>query len=115
MDSGCRRTVSGKKCHAEARRRLAELGLRPVEAPCEDRFRFGDGRVIRASRSWRYPLGIYGRNGILNVAEAPQERPPLLSAKCMDELGVVMDFKEKAVTVASDTRPTQMLSSGYPA
>jgi hypothetical protein len=92
---------------------LADLGLRPVEVSCDDRFRFGDGRVIRASRSWKYPFGIYGRNGVLNVAEVPQEEcPPFLSAKCMGELGVVMDFKEKAVTVAGDTRPMQMLSSG---
>ncbi len=71
--------------------------------------------MIRATRSWRYPFGIYGRSGVLNVAEVPQECPPLLSAKCMGELGVVMDVKEKSPTIAGEKRPTQMLSSGHPA
>ncbi len=32
----------------------------------------------------------------------------------MGELGVVMDSKEKSLTVAGEKRPTQMLSPGHP-
>ncbi len=116
LDSGCRGRVAGKQWHDEARRRLADLGLRLVELPCDDRFRFW---------FWRWPCDPClkklevstrrGRNGVLNDAEALQECQPLLSAKCMGELGAVMDSKEKSLTIAGEARPMQMLSSGHPA
>jgi hypothetical protein len=114
-DSGCRRSVAGKRWHDEIQERLAARGLRPVEMPCSDLFRFGDGRVVKATRSWKYPVGIYGRNGVLNMAEVPKDCPPLLSYRCMGELGVVMNFRDQALTVEGETRPMQKLSSGHPA
>ncbi len=115
LDSGCRRSMAGKRWCDEARRRLAGIGLRPVEVPCDDRFRFGDGRVALASSSWKYPFGIYGRDGVLSIAEVPQECPPLLSAKFVGELEVIMDFKDKSLAIDGEKRPMPMLSSGHPA
>ncbi len=38
-----------------------------------------------------------------------------MRAKCIGELGVVMDFREKSLTIAGEKRPTQMLNPGHPA
>jgi hypothetical protein len=68
-DSGCKRSVAGASWHKATQEWLAEQGLKPIEEQCTDTFRFGDGRTVAATRSWRYPCGIRGYNGILSVAE----------------------------------------------
>jgi len=72
-DSGCKRSVAGSQWHQDTKSWLAERGLKPIEEECKDKFRFGDGRVVTAKRSWRYPCGIYGYNGTLSIAEVSRD------------------------------------------
>ena len=98
-DSGCKRSVAGKSWHEETQAWLAEKGLRAVEEACDDKFRFGDGRLVSATRSWKYPCGIHGYSGTLTIAEVPKDCPPLLSVAGMKELGVVLDFQQGEIAV----------------
>ncbi len=114
LDSGCRRTVAGTRWHEETQAWMRERGLQPVRNECRERFRFGDGRVVPAVCSWTYPCGVYGTNGMLNVAEVRTDCPPLLSLQSMKEMGVVLDFANAQVTVQGHTKPMETMPSGRP-
>ena len=113
-DSGCKRSVAGKSWHEDTQAWLAEKGLEAVEEPCEDKFRFGDGRLVSAARSWRYPCGIHGYSGTLSITEVPKDCPPLLSVTGMKELSVVLDFQKGEISVNDRKEPMKSLDSGHP-
>ena len=60
-DSGCKRSVAGKKWHKQMRKTLANLGLKPVMREIKERFRFGDGKVLTARRRGRTLPGCSDR------------------------------------------------------
>lgn len=97
-DSGCKRSVAGRRWHVDLRRVLAEKGLRPIRRRISESFRFGDGNVLPASWSYVHLVGIFGANGCLDVALADR-CPPLMSSKAMHDLGVVLDFALETITV----------------
>ena len=117
-DSGCRRSVAGKEWHSHMRSALAEHGLTPVYRPTNERFKFGDGRVEVARVAWTYPVGLYGAHGTIDIAEVSSACPPLLSVEAMEELGIVLNFLNKTVSIENAKvydQPMERTSSGHPA
>ena len=116
-DSGCKRSVAGKMWHDQLRQKLAAEGLQPVKKAIREKFRFGDGRVVKAHTSWTYPTGLYGRHGQVNVAEVDVECPPLLSVRAMEELGMVLNFWDSTVSILSadaHDKPMIKAKTGHP-
>ena len=60
-DSGCVRGVGGEKEHINWARALKELGLKPLVAPCQEQFQFGDGNVVAAHKKYFYPTFLEGK------------------------------------------------------
>lgn len=114
-DSGCKWNIAGEVWHREAQKWLASQGLCAQEEVCADKFRFGDGRLVKATRSWKFPCGNHGINRILNIAEVPKDCPPLLSVGSMQQMGVILDFRNRSISVGDRTEHmTLLLPSGHP-
>ena len=116
-DSRCKRIVAGSQWHNDMRKELAKVGPKPIKKDIDEKFRFGDGKVVRASKSWIYPTGMYGQHGQINVAEVPRQCPPLLSHKAMEELGMVLDFDNLTTSIRSAgvlDKPMLRADSGHP-
>ena len=115
--SGCRRSVAGKEWHGHMRSALAGHGLTPLCRPTNEHFKFGDGRVEVARVAWTYPVGLYGDHGTIDIAEVSSACPPLLSVEAMEELGIVLNFLNKAVSIENAKvydQPMERTSSGRP-
>lgn len=112
--SGCKRSVAGKSWHEDTHAWLAEKGCKASEEPCDHKFRVGYGRLVSATKSWRYPCGIHGYSRTLSTAEVPKDCPPLLSVTGMKEVGVVLDFQKGEISANDRREPMKMLDSGHP-
>ena len=75
-DSGCKRSVASAKWHRRMRRKLEKHGLQPVRQDTRERFRFGDGRVVKATCKWKYPMGLSGKHGMVTIAEVDEVVEP---------------------------------------
>ena len=116
IDSGCKRSVAGRRWHHRMHVILKAQGLKPRRRDIEETFRFGDGALSRSSCAFVYPIGIYGRHGTIDVAMV-KECPPLLSNSAMKQLGVKIDWAEDTITVRAARaydQPMETLSSGLP-
>ena len=119
LDTCCRRSCAGKKWHRESRKSLATDGLKPVRRPVAAKFNFGEGREAPAKYSWEYPVGYFGNNGVLDIAELEEENcPASMSNQAMKNLKIAMDFETDTMSVkAADVfdQPMHYASSGHPA
>ena len=51
IDSGCRRCVAGRAWHEEFQETIAKMGFKGVAREIKESFRYGDGRVVQATRA----------------------------------------------------------------
>ena len=86
MDSACRRCVAGDRWHKAMRSWLAKRGLCPVKRAIDEDFRFGDDQTCHADVAWVYPAGVFGKHGMIEVAEVNLRTPPLLSRRALSDL-----------------------------
>ena len=116
IDSGCKRSVAGRRWHRRMHALLQAQGLKPLRRKIDEVFRFGDGTLVNSSVAFVYPIGVYGTHGTVDVAMV-RECPPLLSNKALKELGVSMDWAVDTITVRAAhayNRPMETLASGHP-
>ena len=117
VDSGCKRSVAGRRWHRRMHVILYTQGLKPQRRTIKEVFRFGDGLLSHSSSVvYVYPVGIYSTHGTVGAAMV-QQCPPLLSNKAMKELGVAMGWSEDTITVRAAQaydQPMELLPSGHP-
>eukprot|EP00971_Amphidinium_carterae_P133818 2650902-Amphidinium_carterae.1 len=116
-DTGCKKSVAGVKWHREMRKRLRREGLQPLPVTQDTGFRFGDGREVKSSKSWRYPCAIQGKVFCLEVAEINEACPPLLSIDAMRSLGCDLNLSSSTAClnkVGVTGAPLEAADSGHP-
>ena len=116
IDSGCKRSVAGRRWHRRMHALLQAQGLKPQRRNIDEVFRFGDGTLVNLSVAFVYPIGVFGTHGTVDVAMV-RECPPLLSNKALKEPGVSMDWSEETMTVRAARaydRPMERLPSEHP-
>ena len=99
IDSGCRRSVAGRDWHERLQSHLSEIGLHAFKRQSNDKFRYGDGKVVEGTCSWTYPVSIRGHQGQLDIAEVPVETPPRASRQLMKDLGLIVGFAEDRMDI----------------
>ena len=125
LDSGCKFSVAGSSWHRAMETTLKKYGLQPQPSIFIDEegreyredpgsFRFGDGKVIPGVQVLWYPLGVFGRNIHVPIAEVACECPPLMSIKAMRDLGLILNFKADTTTIGEVTRKMTKMASGHP-
>ena len=116
IDSGCKRSVAGRRWHRRMHALLRSQGLKPQKRCIDEVFRFGNGALVNSSVSYVYPIGVYGTHGTVDVAMV-KECPPLLSNRALKELGVSMDWSDGTISVRAAQafdKPMEVLASGHP-
>ena len=114
LDSGCRRSVAGRRWHKAFREHLRrEFGLRPVEGKCKETFRFGNDQTEISHRFWDYPVAFLGREGVLRVSEVASETPPLFSKSAMAANGLAIDFGNDTVSCDGQSHALETVQGGH--
>ena len=116
IDSGCRRCVAGRAWHEKFQETIAKMGFKGVAREIKESFRYGDGRVVQATRAWRYPAGINKKNGSIDIAEVDEDTPPLLSRKALTDMGVILNFADGTMTIKAanlDSAKMDFSNSGH--
>ena len=67
-DSGCKRSVAGRRWHRRMHRLLRSQGLKPQRRVIDEVFRFGNGTLVSSSVAFVYPIGVFGTHGTVDVA-----------------------------------------------
>ena len=101
LDNGCKRNVGGSQWHRQMRERLKSVGLQPQRIDCQEDFLFGSDRVDTSICAWRYPVGIHGHTGIVNVAEIESNCPGLMSADTMARLDISIHTRPQTYDIGS--------------
>ena len=101
LDNGCKRNVGGSQWHRQMRERLKSVGLQPQRTDCQEDFLFGSDRVDTSVCAWRYPVGIHGHTGIVNVAEIESNCPGLMSADTMARLDISIHARPQTYDIGS--------------
>ena len=88
LDVGCKRNVAGSKWHHDMQEMLRTKGLCPIRVDQQEEFVFGSDRVDKSLCAWKYPVGLHGRTGVVNIAEIESNCPGLLSDVTMGQLDI---------------------------
>ena len=117
FDSACSRSVGGVDWYRDLAARLMKNGLRPIEYPEAQPFRFGASKVVKSTFGAIIPCCVRGVSFAVRVSVVPCKVPGLLSRKAQDELDVVYrarqntaDLKEIGLTAV----PMGLSSAGHP-
>ena len=114
LDSGSKRSVAGPAWHDAMAEACRQASLRLVYKRVDEKFLFGDGDEVRATRSVEYLVGIYGLHGCLDVAMVDRPCPGLMSRRAMSELGCVIDFSKDTMQFRAhgNLRNVPIMNSG---
>ena len=113
LDTGASSTVCGQnwlKVYEDSLS-LEETELITTES-CETAFRFGDGDMI-ATELVTIPVKMFGKRIFLKTHVIDSEIPLLLSRHTMNELGFVIDMKQKRVFALGGVEPILDTQSGH--
>ena len=114
LDSGWIRAVCGKlwlDCYIES---LSKEDSKLIEErPSSTKFKFGDGRVVQASRKVIIPVYIGDKKVSIETDVVPDDLPILLSKQSMKTERTTKDFVNDKVTMLAQALNLCFTSSGY--
>ena len=114
LDSGCTRTVCGKlwlDCYIDS---LSKEDSKLIEErPTSTRFKFGDGRVVQASRKVIIPEYIGDMKVNIETDVVSDDLPLLLSKQSMKTARTTIDFANDKVTMLDQVLNLHFTSSGH--
>ena len=93
-DSCCAKAVGGQVWYDDIKKRLAKLGLQPIEIDEHEMFRFGAGKPVASTIAALIPLAVKGRHFTLRISIVPCLVPGLLSQRALGQLGAIHDHGE---------------------
>ena len=90
--------------------------MNKVEGPFDSRknFGFGNNAKLKSERYYIIPVEMAGRMKRMKVEVIKSDIPLLMSRRAMEKAGIILDFKEKKITVYGKTIPMLQTSSGHP-
>ena len=116
LDSCCTASVCGQEWMNMFLEELEEQNMNKVEGPyvSEKSFGFGNNAKLKSKRYYIIPVEEAGRMRRMKVEVIESDIPLLMSRKAMEKVGIILDFKEKKITVLGKTIPMLQTSSGQP-
>lgn len=105
-DSGCKLNVAEEMWHHEAQKWLVAQGLRAQEGARVGKFRFGDGRLVKATPVWK-------SRGRLNpeYRRNLEDCTPLRCVSSMQQRGLVLDIRNQNISLVYRTERMTLLSN----
>ena len=114
LDSGCTGTVCGKlwlDCYIDS---LSKEDSKLIEErPSSTRFKFGDGRVVQASRKVIIAAYICDKKLSIETDVVPDDLPLLLNKQSMKTVRTTTDFVNDKVTMLDQVLNLCFISSGH--
>ena len=94
IDSGCDRSVAGRKAHRQQQQVLAGYGLKSIrDDRTTESFTFGDQETAWSDCNYVYPIGIGGKfRGEVNQSCVKPECPSLISKQLSRQWKLITDF-----------------------
>ena len=100
FDTGCRRCVSGPDDHRRMHKVLERFGLKAIKKDCDERFKFGNGKIAEATCSYEYPVFISNQFvATINIACVDVPCPPLFSLQMAKLWKCCTDHEKKEIYV----------------
>ena len=116
LDSGCTRTICGKLwlgCYIDSFSK--EDSKLIEERPSSTRFKFGDGKVVQASRKVIISAYIGDKKVNIETDVVLDDLPLLLSKQSMETVRTTIDFVNNKVTMLNQVLKICFTSSGHDA
>ena len=116
LDSCCTASVSGQVWMDMFLEELEEEDREKVEGPFKSKksFGFGNNGELKSQKYYIIPVEIARKRTRMKVEIIQSDIPLLMSRKSMEKAGIVLDFKEKKITVFGTTLPMLQTRSGHP-
>ena len=117
VDTGCRTAVAGCSWHKQHQDKLRALGLKWLEAPQDETFRFGAGPPIRSTVSFIYPVYTHGACTWVRISEVggdAQSCPGLIGPSEMSRWGVQLHFATRKMVVLNEERDMRLSVTRHP-
>ena len=115
IDTGCRRSVAGRKWHQEMQEALRMRNMRCHYRPVHDQFQFGPGTPVTAVRRWTYPVVLGDSiDETLEISEINEDVPALIGPDDLAKWSAIVDFTN--ATIKFHRHETNLIEgkSGHP-
>ena len=96
LDTACQRTMNGSRWRARYEAELKERGFEATVQPTTCTIT-GVGGSTTAQEAVRWPVGLAGKNGIIEAVQLEQDLPFLLRLAAQTDIGVIMDLTRGVV------------------
>ena len=116
LDTCCTSSVAGQSWLDMYLEELDEENMALVEGPMESSrtFGFGNNGTLTASKCYKIPVNIAGKETKVKLDIISSDIPLLLSMSAMEKAGTKFDLEAKTVTMFGTTMPIMKTSSGHP-
>ena len=114
LDTACTRTVCGEKWldHYVSGLRQSELAKLETKESARA-FRFGDGRLVRSTKSVKIPAVIGRTKCHIDTKVVPVDIPLLLSKASLKRAGAVLDIEHDKAVMFKQPVKIELTSSGH--
>ena len=114
LDSGCTKTVCGKRWLQDYMNNLSDYERSMVkEESSPATFTFGDGVAVKSTKKLTLPCMIGGLRGKVVTDVVDCDIPLLLSKKSMKSVGMILNFKDDSVKVKNKYIKLRSTTSGH--
>ena len=113
LDSCCTASVCGQTWMNMFLEELDDIDKEKVEGPFDSQksFGFGNNGELESQRYYIIPVEMARKKTRMKVEVIQSDIPLLMSRKSMERAGIILDFKEKKITVFGKTVPMLQTSS----
>ncbi len=116
LDTGCSRMVAAMYWYVRLKNKLKQFGLRTIEFPDTESYRFGPGPVTHSKCAALVPVGLRGYAFIFRISIVEGDIPLLVSHPAMSELDLSYHARSRTAYVGVVDAPLQaiMLTESRP-
>ena len=116
LDTGCVKTVSGKIWVDNTLEAMSDDVRKLVRfSPSTAHIKFGEGEAQKSYGTLTLPLSIAGQNLFLTTEVVDTEIPCLLSNQAIEDVGMIINMKERTVIFEGETVPIIKTKTGHAA
>ena len=115
IDTACARSVAGSAWTKDYLQLLDTLGLRQKvrEGTVQEQFRFGDGRVVNATRELFLPAVVCGVPRMIRCCEVPGNLSLLLGRDFLEDSRAEISYARRALTISGVRAKLESSHTGH--
>lgn len=114
VDTACSRTVAGKEWLTHYMKGLDDKALTKINIqPSNHKFKFGDGRIVKAENKARIPCEIGKKKCEIDVELIEGKLPLLLSKQSLKRAKTILNLQNDSVKMFDQDIPVHLSSGGH--